>query len=351
MVYGKTAIAASIGLRSKMELRPNVEEDCICIHFPDVGVQKGWTCDEVRSRVFAYKPKSESMEDIQAFQEGVLDFLQSEEKSNSKLQLPSLVCFFYLLCMIFEDAIPIKVKVESKIPIGAGLGSSAALSVCLATGLLRIVGRCKPDKKEICRMAQLSERILHGPHASGLDNNVSTFGGVIVFCGRIMMSRAPLPKLKLLLVNSHVSRSTKPLVEFVRSQRDDCPAVVDAIMSAMDAVSKTCLTVLEEMSTLGTCSDQYHQLENLIDYNQSLLESLKISHPRLQEIIDIARKCKLHGKLTGAGGGGFAFILVPPHVDDTTVKEVRKTLAAANFTSWETELEEEGVLVEEEDTV
>ncbi len=351
VVYGKTAIAASIGLRIKLELRPNVEEDRICIDFSDIGVQKSWTCKEVRHGVFLYKPQSDSAEDGQAFQKAILKFLQSEGNTSDKLQLRSLVCFFYLLGTISENAIPLKAKVESKIPIGAGLGSSAALSVCLATGLLRIAGKCEPDKKEVCRLAHLSERILHGPLASGLDNNVSTFGGVIAFCSGTLTSRGPLPKLKLLLVNSHVERTTKSLLEFVRSQRRDSPTVVDAIMAAMDAVSKSCLVILEEMRQSGISNNHHRQLGNLIDYNQSLLESLKVSHPSLQEIIEIARQHGLHGKLTGAGGGGFAVILVPPDVDGETVAEVRKRLDAANFSSWEIELDPEGVLVNKEETV
>ena len=94
------------------------------------------------------------------------------------------------------------ISIKSDIPIGKGLGSSAALSVCLATGLLLIqdirnscdncqpVSSCNINAKEqdvsqerlrdICDLAYLSEQILHG-RPSGIDNTASTYGGLIHF--------------------------------------------------------------------------------------------------------------------------------------------------------------------------
>ena len=94
------------------------------------------------------------------------------------------------------------ISIKSDIPIGKGLGSSAALSVCLATGLLLIqdtrnscdsyppVTSCNINAKEqgvpqerareICELAYISEQILHG-RPSGIDNTVSTYGGLIHF--------------------------------------------------------------------------------------------------------------------------------------------------------------------------
>ena len=69
------------------------------------------------------------------FLEVIHDFLRVDEDN---LKMASLICFFYLYSVISEDVIPMNITVESEIPIGAGLGSSAALSVCLAAGLLSI---------------------------------------------------------------------------------------------------------------------------------------------------------------------------------------------------------------------
>ena len=117
--------------------------------------------------------------------------------------MQSLVCFFYLYSHLCgPEAIPLDISIESDIPIGAGLGSSAALSVCLSAGLLAIQDLSKscthcqhsyPYKtytitedlcgerlKLICDIAFISEQILHG-RPSGIDNTASTYGGLIQF--------------------------------------------------------------------------------------------------------------------------------------------------------------------------
>lgn len=45
--------------------------------------------------------------------------------------------------------------------------------------------------------------------------------------------------------------------------------------------------------------------------NHSLLQALGVSHPSLDGIVQISKEHSLVGKLTGAGGGGFAIVLVP----------------------------------------
>ena len=41
-----------------------------------------------------------------------------------------------------------------------------------------------------------------------------------------------------------------------------------------------------------------------------LISTLGVSHPALEQIINITAKQKIHTKLTGAGGGGFVLILL-----------------------------------------
>jgi len=72
--------------------------------------------------------------------------------------------------------------VKSFLPVGAGLGSSAAYGVSLVSALLTFFGYIEVDKfnekdnlKFINDWAFIAEKIAHG-NPSGLDNSVSTFG-------------------------------------------------------------------------------------------------------------------------------------------------------------------------------
>jgi len=65
--------------------------------------------------------------------------------------------------------------------------------------------------------------------------------------------------------------------------------------------------------------------------NQSLLSSLGVSHPCLDSIVALARQHNLSAKLTGAGGGGFALVLVPPTTPQKSVANLCEKLKENNF--------------------
>ena len=364
VVYGKTALAGSLDLRTRMRIC-SVEdgEDTIEVDFPDIGVRRAWRASEVRAGLFEKRPPR----DVRAhgngegglpkdsicphFLEVIHSFLNVDEDN---LAMASLICFFYLYSTICEeDVIPMSIKVESEIPIGAGLGSSAALSVCLAAGLLNIRAQLRGEKESeasddfsaVCKLAYLSEKILHGT-PSGVDHSVSTYGGIIKFVpGQQVTRLRDVPKLRILLVNTNVSRNTKAVVQKVRDQFIAMPRVVKALFDAIDGISLTCLGVLEEMSQRGDSRERYQRLERLVDYNQKLLEALNVSHDSLADICETVAEQGLHAKLTGAGAGGFAYVLVPPYAPEKAVATCKSRLLDKGYACWETDLGVSGVKV------
>ncbi len=67
---------------------------------------------------------------------------------------------------------------RSELPIGAGLGSSAAYATSLAGALASFIGESRRDV--INEWAFAAEKILHGT-PSGVDNAVSCHGGALKF--------------------------------------------------------------------------------------------------------------------------------------------------------------------------
>ena len=357
VVFGKTAVAAAIDLRTRMEMRPNGEGE-IAVEFPDVGVKKRtWKVDEVGKVLFSktQRPLSSSSVDGEVM-ERIHRLLEIGEEEESRLETASLslICFFYLYRAVLDEPVAMEISVESEIPIGAGLGSSAALSVCLAAGLLAIRDEVREgkavsqgpgdDREEICRLAFVSERILHG-NPSGVDNSVSTYGGIVKFAkGEISSLDHVSFRPRVLLINSEVSRSTKVMVDRVRAQSVRTPQAVDGIMEAIDGISRDCLGTLEDET--ASDEDKFEKLEYLVSCNQKQLEALKVSHPSLDEICRIAAGFGLNAKLTGAGGGGFAFVLVPPGADEEAVSKTKEEMEKKGFTCYETSLGAKGVVLE-----
>lgn len=70
-----------------------------------------------------------------------------------------------------------------------------------------------------------------------------------------------------------------------------------------------------------------------------------MSHPSLDRICIEARQFALAAKLTGAGGGGYAFILLPPTTKPETIEKISTTLMSCDFSVIRTSLGCNGVEV------
>ena len=162
------------------------------------------------------------------------------------------------------------------------------------------------------------------------------------------------------LVNTNVERNTKDLVAKVRAKFEKYPRIVEPVLESIHCVSQQFLAALGNNGNLDVA-----QMEDLIDLNQGLLETLGVSHLSLRRIISIFAQygelsqsinyreldtqpllsSGLHGKLTGAGGGGFAFALVPSSMGESAVEKVRDSLESGGFTVLRTKVGGRGVEV------
>ncbi len=152
VVYGNPAVAAAVGIRSRVAVAPSAAPaPAVEVSFDDVGIRgHRWSLSAVHRGLFERRPPREALlAGSPDFQEVIWRFL---DRSEEGLQTTSLLCFLYLYCSVLDDPVPMRVSAESDIPIGAGLGSSAALSVCLAAGLLAVRDRDgEVDRDEINR--------------------------------------------------------------------------------------------------------------------------------------------------------------------------------------------------------
>ncbi|WP_048062955.1 mevalonate kinase [Caldivirga maquilingensis] len=201
----------------------------------------------------------------------------------------------------------IRVIIESQLPIGAGLATSAAVSVAAAAAYARLIN-VKLSKEDIAKIGHSVELTVQGA-ASPMDTATSSMGGVMYIKPGVELRKLST-SLKMPLVVGYVERelTTGELVKRVKALYNKHPRVVEGIIDSIGAIVDEAVTALS--------GGDYVALGELMNINQGLLEALGVSNHRLSNIIYMARKAgALGAKLSGGGGGG-AMIALAPGVED-----------------------------------
>ncbi|MCB9678616.1 MAG: mevalonate kinase [Alphaproteobacteria bacterium] len=199
-------------------------------------------------------------------------------------------------------------KIESDLPIGVGLGSSAALSVAVA----RAMGATTDD--DIAAKAMEMERVFHGD-PSGLDVAVAMKGETLWFIKGKPIRTIPSPPCAIVAIDSGTSGDTAQMVQRVK----DGGAAAEEIIDDIGALVHAARGVIEDPRLLG----------ELLSENHRHLRKLGVSTPTLDQIVDLCLAAKAYGaKLSGSGGGGVVLALV----DDP--EPVLRSAEAAGFEGW-----------------
>nr|XP_008519134.1 PREDICTED: mevalonate kinase isoform X1 [Equus przewalskii]XP_008519135.1 PREDICTED: mevalonate kinase isoform X1 [Equus przewalskii]XP_008519136.1 PREDICTED: mevalonate kinase isoform X1 [Equus przewalskii] len=233
VVHGKVALAVALNLRTFLRLQPH-STGKVGLNLPNIGIKQAWDVASLQLLDTSFLEQG----DITALTPEQVEKLKEvagcpEDCANDHKWLAVLAfLFLYLSICRKQRALPsLDVTVWSELPPGAGLGSSAAYSVCLAAAFLAACEEIpnplkdgeptsrwtEEDLELINKWAFQGERVIHG-NPSGVDNTVSTWGGALRYQqGKISSLKRP-PALKILLTNTKVPRSTKALVAGVRNR-------------------------------------------------------------------------------------------------------------------------------------
>jgi len=186
------------------------------------------------------------------------------------------------------------ITVESEIPLGAGLGSSAAVVVAGIDAATRELG-VELDRRDLADRAYRVEHEVQDGQASRADTFCSAMGGAVRVEGDDCTT-LDAPDLPFVVGYDGTSHDTGELVAGVRSLREEFGFAADTVEAIGDLVREGERALADgDVETLG----------RLMDVNHGLLSALGVSARSLDNMVWAARESgALGAKLTGAGGGG-----------------------------------------------
>ena len=205
--------------------------------------------------------------------------------------------FFYIAKQVitknnFDKGISI--KIESDIPIGAGLGSSSACCVAAAASILNLFD--KSDEKEILELSIQAEKTIF-TNSSGADCTVSVHGGIIEYQKKEGFSKIDIEnELNFLIIDSEQVHATDKVVEQVKKFKEENSNVFSELCSEEERLVTKALDSMKnnDLQTIGKCMAQ----------NQMYLEQIGVSNDTLLSITKEIEKITFGAKITGAGDGG-----------------------------------------------
>ena len=187
------------------------------------------------------------------------------------------------------------VTVSSEIPLGAGLGSSAAVVCAAIDAATRELG-VELDAETVADRAYQVERDVQDGQASRADTFCCAMGGAVRVQGDDTRRIADVPNLPFVVGYDGGAGDTGELVAGVRALREEYAFAADTVEAIGDLVRDG-----EDALREG----DLEELGRLMDFDHGLLSALGVSSRSLDTMVWAARGGgALGAKLTGAGGGG-----------------------------------------------
>ena len=213
---------------------------------------------------------------------------------------------------------PQSVAVTSEVPPGAGISSSAALLVAIASGL-----RPELDGKEAALACQRAEQKATGVQVGVMDQFASALGergcALLLDCGTLEYHVVPFPdELAIAVIDSgeHRSLADTPYNERRREAESGHPRRrkhVDSEIARVHAFVEALQR--RDFARIGTLLKESHQ---------SLRDNFEVSTPNVDGIVERAWSIEgcLGARIMGAGFGGSILALVETPAMDSFARAI-----------------------------
>jgi mevalonate kinase len=218
-----------------------------------------------------------------------------------------------------------RLTIWSRIPIGRGLGSSAAISIAIIRASTKAMMKVI-SPRELIKYSFELEKIQHGT-PSGIDNTVISLEKPILFRKDHEPAAIQSGSMFFVVGDTGISKKTSDVVAQVAEAKEKNPEQYNRIFDQIGQIAR--------QGSLALKDGDAKRIGKLMDENQILLQRINVSSPELENLIDAARtKGAFGAKLCGAGKGG---CMVAVAKDGTTAgiiaNELMKAGAARSFTT------------------
>jgi mevalonate kinase len=200
----------------------------------------------------------------------------------------------------------LRILLSGDLPAMSGIGATGASSVAIVRALSEEFN-LRLNDDEVNAAAYQAEIAYHGPTTSGIDNMVSTYGGVIRLTrgepNVVRKTRIKEP-VELVIGDTGIIANTKALLAAFAEREKKSPDRYGRLLQGAQQIAEEAMASIEAFDL--------EEMGRLMDRNQSLLQEAEISCPELDFLIDLSRRAgALGAKLTGSGGGGCMLALTP----------------------------------------
>lgn len=205
-------------------------------------------------------------------------------------------CVFATLQALEQKPKGLYLDIHSEIPIGRGLGSSAAIAIAIVRSLFNFY-KCDLDYDQLMQLVTIAERVAHG-NPSGIDMKAASSDTPIWF-----QKNKPVDKVEmnssfyLIVADSGRIGETREAVESIIEKLNSHPIETQASIDSIEKFTLQAKKALAEGDLI--------LLGNLLSSTHIELDKLGVSDEGLNRLVDTAKRAgALGAKLTGGGRGG-----------------------------------------------
>lgn len=280
VVYGRPALVMAIDRNAVAEITTSAADTDtrVCFDLGDFHVRESYTLLALRD--FQRRVRR----NYELFLQGRLTIGQVLRKPIELIQYAFIIILDGLHLKLSHG---LDIRLRSNIPIGCGLGSSAAAILSVLRGIghyFRVEFR--PDW--YYEYSLEVERLQHG-YPSGVDTYISLHGGCAWLQGG-QAERRPLPRLPLTLIQTGTPATStgECVTEVRRREGEDSP-----IWDDFGAVTSAMRMAIER--------NDLDALRNTVKANQRLLRRIGVVPDRVQSFVDAVERRGGAAKVCGAG--------------------------------------------------